>query len=60
MWEAIASLAWPALAAIVLYRLWPTINDILKKDGTTIKVGSLEISISEATKTQLEQLDVNG
>lgn len=50
MWEAIASLAWPLLAAIVIYKLWPIINDILRKDGTTIKVGSLEISVSDATR----------
>lgn len=51
MWEAIGNLAWPALAAIVVFKLWPRIDEILKKDGTVIKVGGIELSIPEATKS---------
>lgn len=50
MWEAIASLAWTALAAFVLYKLWPVLADVLKREGTTIKVGSFELAVPQATQ----------
>lgn len=50
MWDAFASLAWTVLAAVILYKIWPVVNEILKRDGTTIKVGSLELTIPQATQ----------
>ena len=48
--EAIAGLAWPLLAAIVLWKLFPVVKDIAKSRAFTIKVGSMELSVQEATE----------
>lgn len=48
--EALAGLAWPALAAVVLWKLFPLVKDIVKSRAFTIKVGSMELSVQEATE----------
>lgn len=53
--EALAGLAWPVLAAVILWKLFPLVKEIAKSRAFTIKVGSMELSVQEAT----EQLRAN-
>jgi CheY-like chemotaxis protein len=43
-WAALASLAWPAIALFALYRFWPAIETLLKRDSVTVKLGGFELS----------------
>ena len=57
--EAIGSIAWPIIAALVLWRLFPLIKDITKSRGFTIKVGDMEVTVQEASekvRLQIEDL----
>lgn len=48
--EALAPFAWPLIAAVVLWRVFPLVKEIVKSRAFTIKVGSMEISVQEATE----------
>jgi CheY-like chemotaxis protein len=43
-WAAAVSLAWPAIALFALYRFWPAIEALLKRDSVTVKLGGFELS----------------
>ena len=47
---ALADLAWPLLAGVVLWRLWPTILKIANDRAFRLKVGMMEISAQDATE----------
>jgi CheY-like chemotaxis protein len=47
--NAIANLMWPVLVAIVVWRLYPTIQGLLSSRGFTVKVGGFEFTAQEAT-----------
>ena len=57
--QALGALAWPVLAAVVLWKLFPLMKEIAKSRAFTIKVGTMELSVQEATeqlRTNLEDL----
>lgn len=57
--EAVGDLAWPVLAAVVLWKLFPMLQDIARSRGFTIKVGGMEVTVqevSEQLRTQIEDL----
>jgi CheY-like chemotaxis protein len=57
--EALGKLVWPILVAVILWKLYPSIRDIIESRGFTIKVGEMEVTVQEASdqlRTQLEDL----
>ncbi len=48
--DLVASLAWPALVAIVLWRLLPTIQEVVRSRGFTVNVAGMEISVQQASE----------
>jgi hypothetical protein len=46
--KAIAELAWPVLAAIVLLGFLPTLRRVIQSRGVTIKYGQMELSVQDA------------
>jgi hypothetical protein len=47
--DALAHLAWPVLAGVVLWRPLPVLAEVLRSRGFAIKVGGFELSAQEAT-----------
>ena len=47
---ALADLAWPLLATVVLWKLWPTFLEIANSRAFRVKVGTMEISVQEAAE----------
>jgi CheY-like chemotaxis protein len=54
--KAIGSLAWPAIAGVVLWRLFPLIKRVLESRGFSVKFGQMEISVQEASDQFMKQL----
>jgi CheY-like chemotaxis protein len=57
--KAIASLAWPLLTALFLWRLMPAIKKVVESRGFTLKFAGIEVTAQEATdqiKSQLQDL----
>ena len=48
--NAIAGLAWPILAAVLVWRLFPVVREIAKSRSFSIKVGGMELTVQEATE----------
>lgn len=55
--RALADLAWPVLIGVLLWRLLPTIRNIAESRGFTIKAGSAEISVQQASDQLLGRLE---
>jgi hypothetical protein len=55
--QALADLAWPILIGIVLWRLLPTIRNIANSRGFTIKAGSAEITVQQASDQMLGRIE---
>lgn len=53
--QGVAGLAWPLITGVVLWKLFPLVREITSSRAFTIKVGSMELSVQEAT----EQLRAN-
>lgn len=57
--DALAALAWPLLAAVVLLKLYPSFKRIVESRGFAVKVGDMEVTVQEASeqfRAQLEDL----
>ena len=54
--SAIASLAWPALAAVALYFLYPFAKVLMSRDKVKIKIGEMELSAEQATESISNQV----
>jgi CheY-like chemotaxis protein len=52
--NAIAGLAWPLIAGIVLWRLVPTIRDIAKQRGFTVEVAGAKLTVQELSEKLTE------
>lgn len=46
----LAGLAWPVLAFVVAWRLWPLLRGALQRGTLTVKFGDMEISVQEASE----------
>jgi CheY-like chemotaxis protein len=55
--KAIADLAWPVLAAIILLALLPTIAKVLRSRGVTIKYGNMKLSVQDASDQLRKQVE---
>ena len=57
--ESLGGFAWPLIAAIVLWKIFPQIRDVLKSRGFKIKIGEMEVSVQDASeqlRTLIEDL----
>ncbi|WP_030410535.1 response regulator [Streptomyces sp. NRRL S-1448] len=59
--SALSTLAWPLLAGLVIWRLFPTIKKIIDSRGFTVKVGSAELTVQEVSEKVLKATaDIQG
>ena len=57
--EAAAALAWPLILVVVLWKLFPLIETIVRSRSFAVKIGGMEVSVQDATeqiRTQIEDL----
>lgn len=57
--KALVPLAWPAILAIVLWKLFPTLKQIVTSRAFSVKVAGMEVSVQDATEqlsTRIEDL----
>ena len=60
--KALADLAWPVLAAVVLVGLLPTLRNVIQSRNVTIKYGQMEVSVQDAAdqlRRQVEDLKIS-
>ncbi len=50
--RALAALTWPAILATALFFLYDPIKNVIQDRGLTVKIGDLEVSISDVVKEQ--------
>jgi hypothetical protein len=55
--KALAELAWPILAAVVLFGLLPPLRKVLQSRGVTIKYGQMESSVQDASDQLRKQVE---
>jgi CheY-like chemotaxis protein len=55
--DALVALAWPILIGVVVWRLLPTVRKILDQRGFTIKAGSTEITVQQASDQLVDRLE---
>ncbi|MER6334343.1 response regulator [Streptomyces sp. NPDC001034] len=49
--RALTGLAWPLMAGVALWRLFPLIKEIVRSRGFTIKVGEAEVTVQEYSES---------
>jgi hypothetical protein len=54
--DGIGKIAWPILAAFVVWRLYPILSEVMKTRPFTVKVGEMEVSVQEASNTLGKQI----
>ena len=54
---AIAVLAWPILAAVLVWRLFPIVHEIAKSRNFSITVGGMQLTVQEATDQSRHRLE---
>ncbi|MFD3556467.1 hypothetical protein ACFWWA_30840 [Streptomyces goshikiensis] len=45
--DALTALAWPLIAGLALWRLFPVVKEIARSRGFTVKVGGAELTVQE-------------
>jgi CheY-like chemotaxis protein len=55
--SAVATLAWPVLAAAVFVLLYPTMKGVIKSRGFTVKVGAMEVTVQQVSDQLRSQVD---
>lgn len=55
--DAISKFTWPVMAAIVFWKLYPSLRRIIESRGFTIKIGDMEISVQEAAEQLRKQVE---
>ncbi|SEC69863.1 CheY chemotaxis protein or a CheY-like REC (receiver) domain [Streptomyces misionensis] len=59
--KALTGLAWPLMAGLVLWRLFPLIKEIARSRGFTIKVGEAQLSVQEYSESLIRTTaDIQG
>ncbi|MFH8340889.1 hypothetical protein [Streptomyces sp. AM6-12] len=48
--KALTGLAWPLMAGVALWRLFPLIKEMVRSRGFTIRVGEAELSVQEVSE----------
>lgn len=49
--SALAAVAWPTLAALAVWKMFPFAKELFDRDKIKIKIGELELTAEEATET---------
>lgn len=58
---ALSTWAWPIIAGLVIWRLLPTIKNIIGSRGFTVKIGSAELTVQEVSEKLLKTTaDIQG
>jgi CheY-like chemotaxis protein len=55
--KAYADLAWPVLAAVLLFLLLPTIVRVAKSRAFSVKFGDMELSVKDASEQLLKRVE---
>lgn len=55
--KALTPLAWPLLAAVLLWRLFPALHAIATSRAFTVKVAGMELSVQSATEQLRNQIE---
>ncbi|WP_457654336.1 response regulator [Rhodocaloribacter sp.] len=55
--NAIATLAWPVLAALLLFALLPTLIRVLRSRSVSIKFGDMELSVQDVSEQMRKQIE---
>lgn len=55
--KALTPLAWPLLAAVLLWRLFPALHAIATSRAFTVKVAGMELSVQNATEQLRNQIE---
>lgn len=55
--QALASLLWPLIVLVVLWRVFPLVRDIAQSRSFTVKIAGMEVSVQDATEKLREQID---
>ncbi|MEU5014368.1 response regulator [Streptomyces sp. NPDC021749] len=59
--SVVSSLAWPIIAGLVIWRLLPTIKNVIGSRGFTVKIGSAELTVQEVSDKLLKTTaDIQG
>ncbi|MFN2453381.1 MAG: response regulator [Pyrinomonadaceae bacterium] len=54
--DALSKIAWPALAAIVLWKLYPALKNIMEARGFSVELGGMKLSVQEASDQLRKQI----
>jgi len=54
--DALSKLAWPALAAIILWKLYPALKNIIEARGFSVELGGMKLSVQEASDQLRKQI----
>lgn len=55
--EALSSLLWPVILAVLLWKLFPLVRGIVESRPFTVKVGDMEISVQSASDQLQKQIE---
>jgi CheY-like chemotaxis protein len=55
--EALTGLAWPVFAAFVIWKIFPSLRNVIESRQFTIKIGGMEVSAQQASENLATQLD---
>ncbi|MCQ4045889.1 two-component system response regulator [Streptantibioticus rubrisoli] len=59
--KALTGLAWPLMAGVVIWRLFPMVKEIARSRGFTIKVGEAEVTVQEYSEKLIQATaDIQG
>lgn len=47
--DALSSIGWVAIVAIVIWKLFPSIKEMVKSRGINVEIGNVKLSVQEAT-----------
>jgi CheY-like chemotaxis protein len=53
----VTGLAWPVLVGVILWRLLPSIRDVVRSRAFTVKAGGMEISVQQASDQLASRLE---
>jgi CheY-like chemotaxis protein len=55
--EALTGLAWPVLAIILIWKIFPSLRKVIESRQFTIKIGGMEVSAQQASENLALQVD---
>jgi CheY-like chemotaxis protein len=55
--EALTGLAWPIFASILLWKIFPSVRNVIDSRQFTLKIGGMEVSAQQASESLATQVD---